>query len=131
MRKYRAMVMAISQNIDDFANSSIANALLTNTYQMIVLGQGAGANGERIAEVLGLNNSERLIIENLKMARGQFSEVFLKLKDVGSGRMTVRPSPIEYWLATTKSEDREIMEAYMKQGYSLDRTLKLLTAKQK
>lgn len=129
MRKYNAMVMSITQDIEDFSNSSVARALLSNTHQMMILRQTTGSNSERIGKILDLNQSEEELIKTLSQSPGLYSEVFLKMSGVGSGRMCIAPSPVEYWFATTKAEDRDLIENYQKQGYSLEKTIEELAQK--
>lgn len=129
MRKYNAMVLSITQDIEDFSTSSVARALLSNTHQMMILRQTTGSNSERIGKILDLNHSEEELIKTLTQKPGVYSEVFLKLSGVGSGRMCIAPSPIEYWFATTSAADKDIIENYQMQGYSLEKTLQELAKK--
>ena len=126
MRKYNAMVLSITQDIADFADSSIARALLSNTYQYIILRQTNTGNSERIREILDLNSSEEELIKSVTQIPGLFSEIFLKIAGVGSGKMCIAPSPIEYWFATTKAEDKSLIQNYLNQGMPLEKTLRQL-----
>lgn len=126
MRKYNAMVLSITQDIADFADSSIARALLSNTYQYIILRQTNTGNSERIREILDLNSSEEELIKSVTQIPGLFSEIFLKMAGVGSGKMCIAPSPIEYWFATTKAEDKSLIQNYLNQGMPLEKTLRQL-----
>lgn len=126
MRKYNAMVLSITQDIADFADSSIARALLSNTYQYIILRQTNTGNSSRIRQILDLNESEEELIKSITQIPGLYSEIFLKMAGVGSGKMCIAPSPIEYWFATTKAEDKSLIQNYVNQGMPLEKALRQL-----
>jgi hypothetical protein len=128
MRKYQCMVMAISQDIEDFSNASVANALLSNTYQMFILRQTSGAGADKVQRVLKLNNSERDLVSILRQEKGYYSEILLKIAGVSS-KVALVPSPVEYWMATTDPKDKEIMANYLSQGIPLPEALKSLAEK--
>ncbi len=102
-RKYYASAIAISQNMDDFAKSRVATALLSNASIRWVLMQ-RGADQERLKEVLGLNDSELSLIASLTQKRGVYSEAFLM---AGENRavVAIESIPLEYWIATTDPRD--------------------------
>lgn len=102
-RKYMASAIAISQNIDDFARSKIANAILPNSSIKWVLKQ-KGADKERLKEVLSLNPNEVDLISSLTQERGSFSEAFLMAED-DRCVVVIESTPLEYWLATTDGRD--------------------------
>lgn len=115
MRKYNCLILAISQSIEDFSNSEVASALIGQTYQVFVLRQNSPADADRIQEVFKLNDGERDIVATLSRQSGYFSEVFLKMSGVGSSRMAIVPSPVEYWLATTDPKDSQMLSNYVKE----------------
>ena len=102
-RKYLASAIAISQNIDDFAKSKVAAAILSNSATKWILMQ-RGADQARIQEVLQLNPNEMEVIASLHQEKGVFSEAFLM---TGEKRMAViiESTPLEYWIATTDPKD--------------------------
>jgi conjugal transfer ATP-binding protein TraC len=102
-RKYMASAIAISQTIDDFARSKIANAILPNSSIKWVLKQ-KGADKERLKEVLSLNPTEVELISSLQQERGSFSEAFLMAEDARAV-VAIESTPLEYWLATTDGRD--------------------------
>lgn len=126
MRKYNAMVLSISQDIDDFSNSSVASALLSNTYQMFVLRQSADFNADKIQSVLKLNDSEKMLIANLRQKKGHFSDIFLKISGVGSSKVSLVPSPIEYWMATTDPNDSKLFFDTVSRGANINEALESL-----
>lgn len=119
VRKYNCMVLSISQDLNDFADSPISGALLSNTYQYIILRQASFTNIDTIQKLLRLSDEECAAIQNLQFKKGHFSEIFLKLIGVGSSKMAVRPSPVEYWLATTDAKDIHTFVSCIKKGMSL------------
>ena len=112
-RKYMASAIAISQNIDDFAKSKIANAILPNSSIKWVLKQ-KGADKERLKDVLGLNPNEVDLISSLGQERGSYSEAFLMAED-SRAVVIIESTPLEYWLATTDGRDLGKIEDYKKQ----------------
>lgn len=107
-RKYFASAIAISQNIDDFAKSKIATAILSNSSVKWILLQ-KGADKGRLKEVLALNENEVGLISSLTQERGVFSEAFLMVEDRRSV-VSVETTPLEYWLATTDPRDLSLLE---------------------
>lgn len=129
MRKYQCMVLSISQDIEDFSGSAASTAIMSNTYQKMILRQTSGAGADKIRDVLRLNDNERNLIDGLCQEKGYFSEILLKIEGTGEAKMAVIPSPVEYWLATTDPVDRQVMDNYVKQGFSLEDTLTKLAEK--
>jgi conjugal transfer ATP-binding protein TraC len=107
-RKYYASAIAISQNIDDFAKSKVAGAILTNSSIKWILMQ-KGADQRRIQEVLQLNENEMQLISSLYQERGLYSEAFLMAQD-DRAVVAVESTPLEYWIATTDPRDLGKME---------------------
>ncbi|MGE4133295.1 MAG: ATP-binding protein [Bdellovibrionales bacterium] len=102
-RKYMASAIAISQNIDDFAQSKVANAILPNASIKWILKQ-KGADQDRLKEVLSLNENEVALISSIRQERGEYSEAFLMAEDQRS-MVVIESTPLEYWLATTDPRD--------------------------
>jgi conjugal transfer ATP-binding protein TraC len=111
-RKYMASAIAISQNIDDFAKSKIANAILPNSSIRWVLKQ-KGADKDRLKEVLSLNPNEVELITSLHQERGSYSEAFLMAEDARAV-VAIESTPLEYWIATTDGRDLGKIEEYRK-----------------
>jgi type-IV secretion system protein TraC len=108
-RKYFASAIAISQNIDDFAKSKIATAILSNSSIKWILRQ-KGADKERLKDVLSLNPNEVNLISSLGQERGVYSEAFLMVEDRRTV-VSVETTPLEYWLATTDPRDLAMLQA--------------------
>jgi conjugal transfer ATP-binding protein TraC len=115
-RKYFASAIAISQNIDDFANSKIAGAILSNSANKWILMQ-KGADQKRLKEVLNLNENEIELISSLSQEKGHYSEAFLMSGDDRSV-VAVESTPLEYWLATTDPRDLALISQIEKSGKS-------------
>ena len=102
-RKYKASAIAISQDIDDFAKSRIAGALLPNcSIKWLLLQQQV--DGGRLKEVLDLNDNEVHMVKSLYQEKGRLSQAFLLAQ---KNRITavVESTPLEYWIATTDPKD--------------------------
>jgi type IV secretory pathway VirB4 component len=107
-RKYYASAIAISQNIDDFAKSKAATAIMPNAAIKWILKQ-SGADFKRLAEVMRLNDREVALVQSLSQVKGQYSESFLLCEDKRAV-VSVESTPIEYWLATTDPKDFALMK---------------------
>lgn len=107
-RKYYASAIAISQNIDDFAKSKAASAIMPNSSVKWLLKQ-PGADFKRLAEVLRLNEREVALVQSLSQIKGQYSEALLICEDK-KAVVSVESTPIEYWLATTDPKDFALMK---------------------
>lgn len=108
-RKYMASAVAISQNIDDFAKSKVATAILPNASIKWILKQ-KGADQERLKSVLSLNENEASLVVSLHQERGSYSEAFLMAEDQRAV-VAIESTPLEYWLATTDPRDLGQIEA--------------------
>jgi hypothetical protein len=98
-----ASAIAISQNIDDFAKSRIAGAILSNSATKWILMQ-KGADQQRLQEVLQLNPNEMALVASLQQERGRFSEAFV-ISGEERAVVAIESTPLEYWLATTDPRD--------------------------
>lgn len=107
-RKYYASAVAISQNIDDFAKSKAASAIMPNSSIKWILKQ-PGADFKRLAEVVRLNDREIALVQSLSQVKGQYSEAFLVCED-RKAVVSVESTPFEYWLATTDPKDFALLK---------------------
>jgi conjugal transfer ATP-binding protein TraC len=107
-RKYRASAIAISQTMDDFANSRVASAILPNASVKWLLKQ-TGGNLPSLEKILRFNEREIRLIESVTSKKGYYSEAFLV---AGDDRQVVllESSPLEYWIATTDPMDLREMD---------------------
>lgn len=126
-RKYYAGAIAISQNVDDFAKSKVASAILPNTSLKWVLSQ-RGADTARLKEVLQLNDNELSWIAHLHQERGEYSQAFLMAGEQHAV-VAIEPTPLEYWIATTDPRDLAKFEEFQKSYPDLSQleTLKALS----
>ncbi len=107
-RKYRASAIAISQTMDDFANSKVASAILPNASVKWLLKQ-TGGNLPALQKILRLNEREIRLVESVTSNKGYYSEAFLVAGD-DKQVVLAESSPLEYWLATTDPMDLRAME---------------------
>lgn len=123
-RKYYASAIAISQNMDDFAKSKVAGAILSNSSMKWCLTQ-KGADQARLKEVLQLNDNEMALVASLHQERGLYSEAFLMAQD-SRAVVAIDSTPLEYWIATTDPRDLAAIEAEAAGSPSQD-SLSILT----
>jgi conjugal transfer ATP-binding protein TraC len=128
-RKYYAGVIAISQDIDDFAKSKIAGAILPNSAIKWILMQ-KGANQARLKEVLQLNENEMSLVASLRQERGLYSEAFLIAGD-DRAVVAIEATPLEYWIATTDPRDIAVLETLTQEKNSLTQTEILIELSEK
>jgi conjugal transfer ATP-binding protein TraC len=102
-RKYYASAIAISQDIDDFAKSKIASAILPNCAIKWVLMQQQ-SDPVRIREALDLNDNELNLVKSLSQEKGVYSEAFL-IAQKERCVAVIEATPLEYWIATTDPRD--------------------------
>ena len=102
-RKYYASAIAISQDIDDFAKSKIAGAILPNCAIKWVLMQQS-SDPVRVKEALDLNDNEIGLVKSLRQEKGAYSEAFL-IAQKDRCVAVIESTPLEYWIATTDPKD--------------------------
>jgi len=107
-RKYRASAIAISQTMDDFANSKVASAILPNASVKWLLKQ-TGGNLPSLQKILRFNEREIRLVESVTSKKGYYSEAFLVAGD-DKQVVLLESSPLEYWLATTDPMDLRAMD---------------------
>jgi type IV secretory pathway VirB4 component len=110
-RKYYASAIAISQDIDDFAKSKIAGAILPNCAIKWVLMQQQ-SDPARIKEALDLNDNELALVKSLRQEKGIYSEAFLIVQRERIVTV-IETTPLEYWIATTDPKDLARIEEEM------------------
>ncbi len=123
-RKYFASAIAISQNMDDFAKSKVAGAILSNSSMKWCLTQ-KGADQARLKEVLQLNDNEMALVASLHQERGLYSEAFLMAQD-NRAVVAIDSTPLEYWIATTDPRDLAAIEGETAKDTAQD-SLSILT----
>ncbi len=102
-RKYRASAIAISQTMDDFANSKVASAILPNSSVKWLMKQ-TGGNLPSLEKIMRFNERELKLVESVTSKKGFYSEAFLVAGD-DKQVVILESSPLEYWLATTDPMD--------------------------
>ena len=109
-RKYFASAIAISQDIDDFARSKIAGAILPNCAIKWVLMQPQG-DKTRLKEVLALNENEVALVSSVHQKKGIYSEAFL-IAGTERTLAVVESTPLELWIATTDPRDLAMIDTH-------------------
>jgi len=105
LRKYGAGILSISQSVNDFLSSPASAAIMNNSIVRYLLRHEQGH--DQVAEAFGLNDRELSLFRQLNMVKGQYSEILVHFGNrhfVGR----VRPTPLEYWIATTDGRDKEL-----------------------
>ena len=74
--KYKASAIAISQSMEDFANSKVSSAILPNASVKWILKQ-TGGNLSALQKILNLNEQEIKLVESVNSKKGFYSEAFL------------------------------------------------------
>lgn len=126
-RKYKASAIAISQTMDDFANSKVSSAILPNASVKWLLKQ-TGGNLPSLEKILRLSDREIRLVESVSSKKGLYSEAFLIAGD-DRQVVTVESTPLEYWLATTDPADIKAMNESRTKGESQLELLKKMAAK--
>ena len=108
-RKYFTSCIAISQAIQDFAESEIASAIMPNCEIKWLFQQGQ-VDSSAITKHLGLNDNELSLIRDLKQKQGHYSQGYLISGPKNRAVVTVEPSPLELWIATTNPKDLKLIE---------------------
>lgn len=109
-RKFGAAVLSISQSPQDFAGSPYAAGILANTQYRYLL---RVKDSEEAARLLGLGDRQRDLLATLSQEKGRYSEA-LALVDFAGGReggvLVVRPTSVDYWIATTDATEVGLRE---------------------
>lgn len=112
-RKYGSSAISVTQSLNDFLGGKLEHAILGNTQTRFILRQNSQQAIKQIVEYFNFNEQEENLINNLRIRKGEFSQVFFsqtkQLRKI-SGVFTIIPTPLEYWLATTDAEDVRFFE---------------------
>jgi conjugal transfer ATP-binding protein TraC len=122
-RKYYASAIAISQDIDDFAKSKIAGAILPNCAIKWILMQQQ-SDPVRIKEALDLNDNELSLVKSLQQEKGIYSETFL-IAQKDRCVAVIESTPMEYWISTTDPKDLAKIEEKVRLDPNSDAVLNL------
>jgi len=109
VRKYFCSATAISQDLNDFLNSSISSALLPNCSVKWILMQNQ-SDSSRMKEALGLNDNEIALIGSLHQKKGEYSEAYLIAGSEHRTVAVIEPTSLELWIATTDPHDLSAIE---------------------
>lgn len=99
-RKYRAGIVSITQNLNDYGDDSFAKMVFTNSYSKIFL-QG-GASGEYLTRNFDMAESDVLRATSAQSRKPYYSELFLKTPSISQVFRLV-PTPELYQIANSES----------------------------
>ncbi|MFZ5984115.1 MAG: VirB4 family type IV secretion system protein [Acidobacteriota bacterium] len=102
IRKHNGSIMTITQHPNDLIHSPHRDAILANTSFLFMLEQkGVGTEAR---DVFGLNPREHHVMQQVRMKKGQYSELFFK----GPYKRQVRvlADPYSYVLYTTDPDEK-------------------------
>ena len=105
LRKYGAGIMSVSQDISDFKLTRHHAGILANTGTLFILKLSSAINDSEIMAALNLNDREMELIRRLGQVKGKYAEVLVKGVETFVAR--VKPTPLEYWIASSDWADRE------------------------
>ena len=105
LRKYGAGIMSVSQDISDFKLTRHHAGILANTGTLFILKLSSAINDSEIRSALNLNDREMELIRQLDQVKGEYAEVLVKGVETFVAR--VKPTPLEYWIASSDWADRE------------------------
>jgi len=120
MRKYDVAMWMISQQLADFANSPVADAIIGNSHLKIFLKHGGGAAQRSVIEYFRLTPRAAQAFATLDRKAGHYSDFLLMY---GAHTTTVRMAlhPLAYWILTTDKADKDFIERAVAKNPHLDR----------
>jgi type IV secretory pathway VirB4 component len=104
-RKHHASAVAISQNMDDFSESSLGRVIIQNTYFKFLFKQS-------LKESEFLDSHAKKLLDSVHSKKGEYSE-FLLLTENHKKPLRFYPNPLEYELFTTDRSDIMQFDYYM------------------
>lgn len=116
LRKTGSGITFITQGVEEIVESPIGPAIMNNTATKFILLQRG--DSEILKNALKLNAQELNLIFSLEQRKGEFSEGFMI---EGDHRQVIRiyPSPFEYWLSTSDSNDNRHIQELREKGLTL------------
>lgn len=111
LRKTGSGITFITQGLEEIVASPIGSAILSNTATKFILLQRGDL--EPIRKILKLNDQEMSLIQSLGQSKGLYSEAFMMLNEDRTV-IRIKPTPIEYWLATSDAIDNSYLDEYRK-----------------
>lgn len=104
-RKHNAGAVAISQNVDDFSETSLGRVILQNTFTKLLFKQP-------VRESEFIHGMAKELLDGVQSQKGQYSE-FLYLTERNKKPVRYYPSALEYEIFTTDPADTNIFNQYM------------------
>ncbi len=109
-RKHGASFITISQQVSDFLEHKSSQTLYNQANFKWFLKMNDNLLKEQ--ETLKLNATDIDTISKLRMAKGEYAEVYLAYGDK-KALLKLCPDPLTYWACTTDPSDKIILNAYV------------------
>ena len=125
-RKYGASAIICTQSLTDLTNGATGKAMLTNSANLILLGQkDETVEKVKSEQLLSMENSLFSLLKTVRTVSGSHSEIFIKTDTtVAVGRLAV--SPMENLIYTTLPEDVQALNDLQKQGMNFEQAARYL-----
>ncbi|MFC1521882.1 ATP-binding protein [Elusimicrobiota bacterium] len=105
-RKFNAAVVSVSQSPKDFLKSQASTAMIANSDWKVFLKL---AMGHDALPEFGLNPAQIEAAKSLELKKRQYSEMLFTFGN-NSRVVRLRPSPLEYSIATTNAEELALIQ---------------------
>jgi hypothetical protein len=126
MRKFDVAMWMISQNLGDFADSKVGEAIIGNSHLKLFLKHGKGGNLDRVVRYFNLSMRAAAAFANLERRAGHYSDLFILYGGIATtARLALHP--LAYWILTTDPVDRALIERTAAKNLAVPR-LEILTA---
>jgi hypothetical protein len=123
LAKFNFASIAITQGVEELASIQNSQAILNNTSQRFIFKQDSPAAAQQAKEILGLNDTETSLIQQLQSSVGHFSQALhIEQLRTGNTRSTVlvnRASALQHAICTTQGRDRAKIKEYLSKGMNL------------
>lgn len=125
-RKYGGSVIIATQSINDLYENEVGRAIAENSASQYLLGQ----TNETVESVkrsgrLALSEGGFHMLKTVHTVQGIYSEIFVKAKSGwGIGRLIV--GEFQKLLYSTKAEDVNDIDSYVKQGYAIPEAIRMV-----
>lgn len=112
-RKHNASAVAISQNLDDFAETQLGRVIIQTSFTKLLFKQA-------IKESEFIDRQSKLLLDSVQSRKGEYSE-FLYLSETNKKPLRYVPTALEYELFTSDPADLAHFRKYMdEQGRFLE-----------
>jgi len=120
LRKFNGSLVIGTQSLGDLFENEAASAAYENSDCICYLSQKSSSVDQQIkAGRLNLSDHQKTLLQSLKMKQGEYSEVMITMNDELYAVGRLKLDPFSNMLYSTKSDEFEAVETYMKQGLSV------------